>query len=47
MSEILKTIVGFTGILLVGLMGVYVSKTMKLGSPNALIMTVDNIAHVR
>ena len=47
MSEIFKTTLGFMGILLVGLAGVFVSEFMKLGNTNALITTVDNIAHVR
>lgn len=47
MSEILKTIAGFTAIILVGLAGVTISHMMKLGEMNALIMTVDNISHTR
>lgn len=47
MSEILKTILGFLGILFVGLVGVAVSEVMKLGDMNTLIVTVDNVAHVR
>jgi hypothetical protein len=47
MKEIVKTIAGFTAILLVGLLGVTISEMMKLGDMNATIMTVDNIAHTR
>lgn len=47
MFEVLKTIGGFLGILLVGLIGVAVSEVFRLGEMNALIMTIDNIAHVR
>jgi hypothetical protein len=47
MREILKTMLGFMGILLVGLAGVVVSEVMKLGDMNALIVTVDNVTHVR
>ncbi len=47
MSEILKTTLGFMGILLVGLAGVFVFEFMKLGDTNALITTVDNVAGVR
>lgn len=47
MSEIIKTMVGFTAILFVGLAGVTVSHVMKLGEMNALIMTVDNISRTR
>lgn len=47
MSEILKATLSFLGILLVGLVGVAISETMKLGDMNALIVTVDNVAHVR
>lgn len=47
MNEILKTMAGFTAILLVGLAGVTISHMMKLGEMNALIMTVDNISHTR
>ena len=47
MAEMLKTILGFMGILLVGLAGVAFSEVMKLGDTNDLIMTVDNVAHVR
>lgn len=47
MLEIFKTTLGFLGILLVSLAGVVVSEVMKLGDMNALIVTVDNISHVR
>lgn len=47
MSEIFKTTLSFLGILLVGLAGVAISEGMKLGDTNALIVTVDNVAHVR
>ncbi|MFA5997350.1 MAG: hypothetical protein WC791_02565 [Candidatus Paceibacterota bacterium] len=47
MKEIIKSLLGFVAILLVGLAGVTVSKAMKLGQMNATIMTVDNIVHTR
>ena len=47
MFEVLKTISGFLGILLVGLIGVAVSEVLKLGDMNTFMVTVDNIAHVR
>lgn len=47
MADILKSIAGFIGILLVSLVGVAVSEAMKLGSSNALIATVDNISHIK
>jgi hypothetical protein len=47
MLGIFKTTLGFLGILLVGLAGVVFSEVMRLGDANALIMTVDNVAHVR
>lgn len=47
MSEILKTCLGFAGILLVGLVGVFFSEIMKLGDTSTLITTVDNITSVR
>ena len=47
MSGIVKTVMGFIAILLVGLAGVTVSEAMKLGNMNAIIMTVDNISHAR
>ena len=47
MAEILKTMLRFLGILLVGLTGVVFSEVMRLGDMNALIVTVDNVAHVR
>lgn len=47
MNEILKTVAGFTAILIVGLVGVAISEAFKLGEINAAIMTVDNIAHTR
>ncbi len=47
MHEIVKKIMGFVAILLVGLAGVTVSEIAKLGNVNATIMTVDNISHAR
>ncbi len=45
--EIIKSTLGFIGILLVGLVGVGVSHFLKLGDMNTIITTVDNVAHVR
>ncbi len=45
--EIIKSALGFMGILLVGLVGVGVSHFFKLGEVNTLITTVDNVANVR
>ncbi len=47
MSGILKTTLGFMGILLVGIVVVFVSEFMKLGDTNSQITTVDNVAGVR
>ncbi len=47
MSDILKTTLGFIGILLVGVVGVFVFGFMKLGDTNAPVKTVDNVAAVR
>jgi hypothetical protein len=47
MSDILKTCLGFMGILLIGLLGVFVSEIVKLDEAQALITTVDNITGVR
>lgn len=47
MSDILKTCLGFMGILLVGLFGVFISEIVRFGDANALITTVDNITSVR
>ncbi|MDO8604764.1 MAG: hypothetical protein Q7K40_05235 [bacterium] len=47
MYEIVKTIIGFTAIIIVGLAGVTVSEILKLGDINSAIMTVDNVARVR
>lgn len=47
MSDIFRSCLGFAGILLVGLAGVFVSEMMKLGDTSALIVTVDNITSVR
>ncbi len=47
MNEIVKTMIGFVALLIVGLAGVTLSQVMKLGEMNALILTVDNIAHAR
>lgn len=47
MNEIVKTVMGFVAILLVGLGGVTVSEVMKLGNVNPVITTVDNLSHAR
>jgi hypothetical protein len=47
MKDVIKSLIGFVAILLVGLAGVTVSKVMKLGDMNATIMTVDNVVHKR
>jgi hypothetical protein len=47
MHEIIKSVIGFVAILIVGLAGVTISEVMKLGEMNATIMTVDNIANTR
>ncbi|KKT29241.1 MAG: hypothetical protein UW27_C0013G0008 [Parcubacteria group bacterium GW2011_GWA1_44_13] len=47
MKEVLKSIMGFVAIILVGLAGVTVSNVMKLGEMNALIITVDNVTSTR
>ncbi len=47
MKEVVKSIAGFVAIILVGLAGVTISKVMKLGEMNALIVTVDNVIHTR
>lgn len=47
MKEIVKTVMGFVAILLVGLAGVTLSEVLKLGNINAAVVTVDNIAHAR
>ncbi|MGB2580667.1 MAG: hypothetical protein WBC83_03145 [Minisyncoccia bacterium] len=47
MKEVIKTIVGFVAIIIVGLAGVTVSNVMKLGEMNATIITIDNITQTR
>lgn len=47
MKEIVKSVIGFVAIILVGLLGVTISKVMKLGDMNATIITVDNIVNTR
>lgn len=47
MKEIVKSVVGFVAIVLVGLAGVTISEVMKLGEMNATIMTVDNVTNTR
>jgi len=47
MRDTIKMVIGFTGIIFVGLIGVTISEVMKLGDMNASIMTVDNITHTR
>lgn len=45
--EIIKSTLGFIGILFVGLVGVGASQIFKLGDVNTLITTVDNVAQLR
>lgn len=47
MTETLKSIAGFLGILLISLAGIGVSEYLKLGNMSAVIVTVDNVTHVR
>lgn len=47
MNEIVKMMVGFVAILIVGLAGVTISQVMRLGEMNAVIVTVDNVANAR
>ncbi len=47
MSEIFKSTVGFMGILLVGLAGVFVFEFIRLWDTTAPTTTVDNVAEVR
>lgn len=47
MNEIVKTVVGFVAILLVGLGGVTISEIMRLGNVNPVITTVDNLSRAR
>lgn len=47
MKEVIKTIIGFVAIVIVGLAGVTVSNVMKLGEMNATIITIDNITQTR
>lgn len=47
MHDIVKFSLGFTAILLIGLAGVGLSEYMKLGEMSALLITVDNVTHVR
>jgi len=47
MKEVIKTIIGFVAIVVVGLAGVTVSNVMKLGEMNAAIITIDNITQTR
>lgn len=47
MEEVIKTIIGFVAIIIVGLAGVTVSNVMKLGEMNAAIITIDNITQAR
>lgn len=47
MKEVIKTIIGFVAIVIVGLAGVTVSNIMKLGEMNATIITIDNITQTR
>ncbi|HBH71247.1 MAG: hypothetical protein UU88_C0019G0006 [Parcubacteria group bacterium GW2011_GWC1_42_11] len=47
MKEVIKAIIGFVAIIIVGLAGVTVSNVMKLGEMNATIITIDNITQAR
>lgn len=47
MKDVIKTIIGFVAIVVVGLAGVTVSNVMKLGEMNATIITIDNITQTR
>lgn len=47
MKDILKTCIGFAGILCVGLAGVFFSEFLKLGEMNALVVTIDNMTRMR
>lgn len=47
MYDLVKSALGFAGIILVGLLSVAVSEVLRLGDVHPLITTVDNIAHVR
>lgn len=47
MKDVIKTIIGFVAIVVVGLAGVTVSNVMKLGEMNAAIITIDNITQTR
>lgn len=47
MKEILKTCIGFAGILFIGLAGVFFSELFKLGEMNALVVTIDNMTRMR
>jgi len=40
-------VMGFMGIIFVGIIGVAFSEVMRLGDMNATIMTVDNISRTR
>ncbi len=43
MSELLKTIAGFLGILLVVLVGVAVSNALRVGNTNTSSIVIDNV----
>jgi len=47
MSGILKSTLGFMGILLVSLIGVLVAELLRVGDMNTVISTVDNITSIR
>ncbi|MEK7538561.1 MAG: hypothetical protein AAB552_01840 [Patescibacteria group bacterium] len=48
MSEILKFIFGFMGILFVGVLGIVVSSFFRLGdAPASTSATIDNVSSVR
>lgn len=47
MADVLKSIAGFLGILLVSLVGIAVSEMLKLGDMSAVITTVDNLTRIR
>lgn len=47
MSDLLATIAGFLGILLVSLVGVFISEQLQVGQVSSAIITIDNIANIR
>ncbi|MDD5152988.1 MAG: hypothetical protein PHS95_03330 [Candidatus Pacebacteria bacterium] len=47
MSDLLKSTLGFMGILFVGLLGVLIAEFFRVGDMNATISTVDNIIQIK